>query len=93
MLLFNGNAFRGLGSFIGGGENLCSRLRESWALALGLHPVEGSGLVHYPENGQYEVKAGDQSQFEQLFFRASYLSKAATKSFRNGVHVFGSSQI
>lgn len=92
LLLFNGHAFSSLGDFNSEGDNLYKRISESWAEALGLPCLEGDGLVHFPENGQYRLSRGDEMALQQLFYRASYLTKEATKHFNDGCHPFGVSR-
>ncbi|HTG57252.1 MAG TPA: inovirus Gp2 family protein [Niabella sp.] len=94
LLLFNGHAFRGVGNFSTEYESLYNRLIESWAEVLGLsHVAEGAAYVHFPANGQYWVHSGHRKQLEELFYRASYLTKIATKDFDGGFHVFGGSRV
>ena len=94
LLLFNGHAFRGLGSFSNEFESLYNRLIESWAEVLGLsHVAEGAAYVHFPASGQYLMDSDGQEELDKLFLRASYLTKIATKDFDGGFHVFGGSRV
>lgn len=92
LLLFNGHAYRGVGIFAGG-ENLSTRISESWGEVLGIHIAEGIKYVHFADNGQYLISSGDQRQIEEVFYRASYLTKVSTKNFLERLHVFGSSRV
>lgn len=93
LLLFNGHAFNSLGHFSIIYESLYNRIGESWGEALGIHVAEGCKFVHFPEIGQYLVDSKDPGQVAQVFYRASYLAKVATKNFHDGFHVFGSSRV
>ncbi|WP_369825671.1 inovirus Gp2 family protein [Cellvibrio sp. PSBB006] len=93
LLLFNGHAFRGLGSFSTKHDSLYNRIGEAWADALGLHVAEGASYAPFPIKGQYSVNSGCREQLEELFLRTSYLTKIATKDFDGGFHVFGGSRV
>ena len=92
LLLFNGHAFNTLGSFTNEQESLYNRIGEAWAEALGIHVAEGARYVPFPVNGQYLLNSGRRKQLEELFHRASYLTKVETKDFDGGFHVFGGSR-
>ena len=92
LLLFNGHAFNSLGHFSNVHESLYNRIGESWGEALGVHVTEGSKFTHFPEIGQYMVDSRDPDQLAQVFCRASYLAKVATKNFHDGFHAFGCSR-
>jgi len=51
------------------------------------------GLVEIPANPSYRLHRHDMSGMADFFYRASYLCKAATKSYGNGCHGFGASRI
>lgn len=92
-ILLNRDAFFTLGTFEIGRANLYNILVEAWASALRL-PVEDSvGLVHIPENHAYTLTRDDREAFSTFFYRLSYLCKAETKHFGDGVHSFGTSRI
>lgn len=91
-ILLNNDAFCTLGAYELGRDNLFNRLHEAWASALGL-PVESVvGLVELPENPFYLLRREDPEKLSGFFFRLSYLCKAATKYYGDGVHAFGSSR-
>lgn len=90
ILYFNRQTFRGLGSFDPQGDNLYGLICQAWANALGWDLEDAQGLVHFPDNGVYELHC-DRSDSEFLY-RASYLAKVDTKRFGDGKHRFGSSR-
>lgn len=92
LVLLNNDAFFTLGRFELGRQNLFNCLVEAWASALSVEKERAAPLVHIPDNNTYLVIRGDQDSFNSLFFRASYLCKAATKSYRDYIHSFGSSR-
>ncbi|MNY72085.1 hypothetical protein D3C86_2105620 [compost metagenome] len=69
-----------------------SRLEEAWASALGMPVGYVAGLVEVPQNPIYRVHYDDLGSQQDLFFRASYLCKAATKAYGDGQHAFGCSR-
>src|SRR5690554_4631028 len=81
LLLFNGNAFKSLGHFSSAHESLYNRIGESWAEALGLPIAGGVKFVYFPSDGQYLLDSRNQDRLAQVFCRASYLAKAASKKF------------
>lgn len=96
LILLNRDAFYGLGRLDSTADNMISRMQEAWASALGM-PVElVKGLVHIPANAVYrvdrKVKAGKPDRLPELFYRTSYLCKAATKSYGRGHWGFGTSR-
>lgn len=93
LFLLNQDAFHTLGKRESVRNNMCSRLDEAWASALGL-PLEAvSGLIHVPDNAVYYLRRDDAHSQAQLFERASYLCKAATKVYGDGQHAFGASRL
>lgn len=93
LLLFSGHTFNTLGRFSNVQESLYNRIGESWGEALGIHVTEGRKNVYFPENGQYEMDARNPDGVAQVFHRASYLAKVASKNFHDGFHVFGGSRV
>ena len=57
LLLLNQDAYPSLGSFNSERQNLAKRIKESWALALGIYPDELCGGVLFPKNCEYIVDA------------------------------------
>ncbi|HDS1817163.1 TPA: inovirus Gp2 family protein [Pseudomonas putida] len=92
LIFLNRDAFHRLGKFEPGRDNIFNRLVEAWASALGLSVDEVSGLVHIPDNPTYHLHKGDERGQQELFYRASYLCKAATKAYGDGQHGFGYSR-
>jgi len=92
-ILLNRDAFFRLGKFKIGRKNLYNLLVEAWASALGLLVQEAVGLVHIPENHAYALTRDDMDAFNDFIYRVSYLCKAETKHFGDGVHSFGNSRI
>lgn len=88
----NYDAYCTLGQYEIGRENLFNRLHEAWASALGLPVHQVLGLVELPESPFRILKRGDIQSIADFFNRASYLCKAATKHYGNGVHSFGASR-
>ncbi|MGP7938137.1 YagK/YfjJ domain-containing protein, partial [Pseudomonas aeruginosa] len=85
--------------------NMISRIEESWASALGLLMSEVDGLVHIPENPTYRIDRHPRmrkvawsehkvlvDELPDLFHRASYLCKKATKSYGDRQRGFGTSR-
>lgn len=92
-ILLNYNAFCSLGKFEIDRNNLFNRVLEAWASAIGLSTHSAFGLVHFPENPFYILRRDAPLGISSFFYRVSYLSKAATKQYGNGVHGFGCSRI
>jgi hypothetical protein len=92
LILLNQDAFYTLGKIGSENDNMRSRLDEAWASALGVSVRDVSGLVEVPENPVYRVHRDNSKSLLALFFRASYLCKAATKSYGGAQHAFGCSR-
>ena len=93
LLLFNGHAFNTLGCFSDDCESLYNRIGLAWAEALKIHSHESTKYVHFPVDAQYQLRSVDRGQLVELFRRASYLAKLASKSFHDGCHVFGGGRL
>lgn len=92
VLLFNRDAYFRLGSYAPEADNLLTLIRQAWASALSLPEGESLGLVHVPENAEYNLSAREDYRGEcDLFYRISYLCKARSKTFGNRHHCFGAS--
>lgn len=85
LILLNGNAYYTVGRLGSERVNMISRMEESWAGALGVAVSQVKGLVEIPKRAEYrvdrEVRRGEVDELPDLFYRASYLCKKATKSF------------
>lgn len=92
VIFLNNDAFSTLGRYEPGRENMFNRLQEAWASALGLSVNFVTGLVEIPSFPYYRLRRDDPTSMADLFYRASYLCKAATKSYGNGCHGFGASR-
>lgn len=79
------------------GDNMACRIIKAWASALNINAVYVYTLVHFPQNCTYKVGylrgELDTKNFEDMFYRLSYLAKAQTKVFGNHVRNFGTSQL
>lgn len=96
LILLNGDAYYTIGRLRSERVNMISRMEESWAGALGLSVEQVGGLVHIPENAEYrvdcKVRPGEVNELPELFYRASYLCKQATKSYGDRQRGFGTSR-
>jgi len=93
LILLNRDAFYTLGKLESDADNMINRLQEAWASALGVSPDYARGLVHIPDNPVYRIGSGRQTDpLPELFYRASYLCKAGTKSYGTGKWGFGASR-
>ncbi|PKO41360.1 MAG: inovirus Gp2 family protein [Betaproteobacteria bacterium HGW-Betaproteobacteria-6] len=92
-ILLNRDAFFKLGKFKIGKRNLFNLLVEAWSSALKLPVEDMDGLVHIPKKHGYKLTSDDRDAFNDFFHRVSYLCKAETKHFGDGVHSFGTSRI
>lgn len=93
LLLLNRDAYNTLGSFNSKQENLFKRIETAWCRALRINQAVADGLVEIPEKAIYYLDRGGEAGFSDLFFRASYLCKAATKVYGEGLHGFDCSRI
>ncbi|WP_371874335.1 inovirus Gp2 family protein [Shewanella algae] len=95
-LFFNGYAYRCLGLFQLGRNNLYNRIHKAWASATNT-PIElMQGSIHIPENAQYQLLRSSpefQSVFNDLFRRLSYFSKIDTKEYGDRSRHFGCSRV
>lgn len=92
VILLNRDAFHTLGRFTSERSNMFNRLEEAWASALRLSREAVVGLVHIPENPVYRLSRADEEGQADFFYRASYLCKAATKTYGDRQHGFGASR-
>lgn len=96
LILLNRDAYYTVGRLRSEADNMISRMQEAWASALGLPDDQVDGLVHIPRNAEYRVdryvRADDEDVLMDLFYRASYLCKAATKLYGDNHHGFGCSK-
>ncbi len=92
LILLNRDAFFTTGRLQSENPNMIKRLQEAWASALGLQFDQVRGLVEFPANSTFRIDRGDAEALANLFHRASYLCKVATKRFGDGNHGFGCSR-
>lgn len=94
-LFFNGNAYRSLGVFEFGRNNMYNRIYKAWASALKLNVYAVQGLVHVPDNAEYLLirnQKGFDFIFQNLFRRLSYFAKTDSKEFGDRSRHYGSSR-
>lgn len=75
--------------------NMAVRIRDAWGSALGLPSSMAGGLVHFPENPAYSLNINSKSywqDFMDVFQRASYFAKVATKHYGDHGRNFGCSR-
>lgn len=96
LILLNRDAYYTVGRLGSERVNMISRIEASWASALGLSASQIRGLVHIPERAEYridrEVRRGDVGKLPEMFYRASYLCKVATKAYGDRQRGFGTSK-
>ncbi len=90
-LFLNGNAYRAIGEYQLGRDNLYNKIIQAWASALRVGAEEAQGLVFFHERGQYFIDYVDDEMANRCFHRASYLAKEETK-IKQPLHSFGSSK-
>ncbi|WP_312341197.1 inovirus Gp2 family protein [Stutzerimonas nitrititolerans] len=85
LILLNRDAYYTVGRLRSERVNMIGRMEESWARALRISADQVRGLVHIPKDAEYridrEVRRGDVEKLPEMFYRASYLCKKATKSY------------
>lgn len=96
LILLNRDAYYTIGRLGSDRVNMISRIEDSWAGALGLPIDLMTGLVHIPKNAEYLIdrvkRPGKGDELADLFYRASYLCKQATKSYGDRQRGFGTSR-
>ncbi|HBO3179818.1 MULTISPECIES: inovirus Gp2 family protein [Pseudomonas] len=96
VFLLNRDAYHRPGRVQSTRRNLVARLQEAWASALQLSVDQVDGLVHITDNATYRiyqnVPDGKLDELPELFRRASYLCKAATKSYGSRLRGFDTSK-
>ncbi|HEJ3304599.1 TPA: inovirus Gp2 family protein [Pseudomonas aeruginosa] len=95
VFLLNHDAYHRPGQVKPTRRNLVVRLQEAWASALRLSVDEVDGLVHITDNATYRIYRDPEDKVDELpalFERASYLCKAATKSYGDRQRGFDTSK-
>ena len=91
-IFLNGYAYRFIGKFNLSHDNMYTRIHEAWGSALFTHPEDIQGLIHIPDNPNYEIIRGNDNSLREAFHRISYLCKIDSKNFGNRHHCFGFSR-
>ena len=95
LLLVNADTYNCLGSYQAGSGNLASRIKASWASALGVPVEELGGCVHFPENPIYLINGLSvdfRESYASVYHRVSYMAKLETKHYGRHTRHFGCSQ-
>ncbi|HGA2315743.1 TPA: inovirus Gp2 family protein [Pseudomonas putida] len=96
LILLNHDAYHVVGKLLSRRANNLRRMEEAWASALGSSVEQMDGLVNIPERATYrifrETSEDEVDELSQLFHRASYLCKAATKSYGDRQRGFDTSR-
>src|SRR5690606_37778980 len=94
LILLNRDAFYTVGRLESEADNMISRLQEAWASALGEYLERVRPLVHIPDIAAYRIDRvpKGEDRLPDLFYRASYLCKAATTRYGGGPWAFGASR-
>lgn len=75
---------------------MIDRIEKSWAGALRLPVDLMTGQVHIPNDAEYRIdrvkRRGKGDELTDLFYRASYMCKKATKSYGDRQRGFGTSR-
>lgn len=94
-LVLNDAFFGRLGRFNGNDKSLAHFIQLSWARVLGIELADLTGLVNFVDNGTYRLRradGADSQEFQDMFYRVSYLAKLKTKHYGNHKKSFGSSR-
>lgn len=78
-LFLNGDAYRSVGKFELGRDNLYNKVLEAWASALGIELSLVVGLVHFDAHSNYLIHQDDNESIQRCFYHFSYLAKRDTK--------------
>ncbi|EMC3962935.1 TPA: inovirus Gp2 family protein [Pseudomonas aeruginosa] len=96
LILLNRDAYYTLGRVGSERVNMFRRIEESWARALGLSAAQVRGLVNRPPDSEYfinrEIRRDKVDELPELFYRASYLCKNATKHYGDRQRSFDTSR-
>lgn len=86
VLLLNRDTYNTLGNFNSIEDNMAARIKRAWSNAQRDTLLSESCVARFPECPVYEVNTNSpnyHSEFNDLFYRASYFAKVATKVFAN----------
>ena len=92
LILLNKDAYFTLGTF-DSDTSMAFKVQKAWSSALGLIDVNhAKRLVHFPANSSYFIDRNSElfeRQYEDLFYRTSYLAKVETKDYGGKQRNFG----
>ncbi|SFU48990.1 inovirus Gp2 family protein [Halomonas korlensis] len=91
-LILNRDAYHMIGEACSPNENLFNRISRAWYSALGVEWNPQEPWIHVPENPMYWIDKHDAESFQRAFYRASYLCKADTKHYGQGMRAFCTSR-
>lgn len=91
-LILNRDAYHMPGRACSPNENLLSRISRAWYSALGVEWNYQEPWIHVPQNPVYWIDRDDANSFQEAFYRASYLCKAETKHYGQGMRAFDTSR-
>lgn len=92
-LILNRDAYHRPGKVCSPNENLLNRVSRAWHSALGVEWNRQTPLIYVPDHPWYWVDRDDEESFRMAFHRASYMCKADSKQYGQGLRAFDSSQI
>ncbi len=91
--ILNRDAYHLIGEACSPNENLFNRISRAWYSGLGMEWNPQEPWIHVPENPIYWIDRDDAESFHKAFYRASYLCKADTKQYGQGMRAFCTSRI
>lgn len=91
-LIFNRDVYHTIGKLCSPNENLFNRITRAWHSALGLEWNREQPSAYVPWNAVYSIYRKDERSLHDAFHRASYMCKADTKQYGNGMRAFGTSR-
>lgn len=92
LLILRRDAYHMIGKACSSNENLFNRISRAWHSALGLEWNREQPLIYVSDHPMYWIDRGNDEQFNEAFHRASYMCKADTKHYGNGMRAFGTSR-
>ena len=96
LILLNRDAYYKLGLLRSEKINMFRRIEESWASTLELSVDQVRGLVHKPQKAEYLINRATRrdkvDEMPEMFKRASYLCKKATKHYGDRQRSFDTSR-
>ncbi|MCD9501978.1 inovirus Gp2 family protein [Photobacterium phosphoreum] len=93
MIIINKDVYRSIGEYHHNGS-LSSMIVSAWESSLSLDYNQVKRLVYFPSNCAYVVNYRDskyEEQYDDLFYRVSYLAKTRTKNINRYYRSFGCS--